>query len=116
MADGKALEIARREKVIGHSLEAEVQLKAEGDTLNFLRSEWQTVKEISIISELTFMEAETADVIFTSEELDGFVVAVQPASGDKCERCWIRAKSVGQNSVHTQLCARCSSVIAELGL
>ncbi len=112
----KALEIARREKVIGHSLEAEVQLRAEGDTLNFLRSEWQTVKEISIISELTFMEAETADVIFTSEELDGFVVAVQPASGDKCERCWIRAKSVGQNSVHPRLCARCSAVIAELGL
>ncbi len=112
----RALEIARREKVIGHSLEAEVQLKAEGDLLDFLRNEWQTVKEIAIISELKFMDKEPAGVVFTSEELDGFVVAVQPASGEKCERCWIRSESVGQNSAHTQLCARCSSVIAELGL
>ncbi len=112
----KALEIARRDKVIGHSLEAEVSLKAEGDTREFLRGEWQTVKEIAIISELKLLEGEPEGVVFNSEEIEGFVVAVQPASGEKCERCWIRSETVGQDAAHSQLCARCSGVIAEMGL
>ncbi len=114
----KALEIARRDKVIGHSLEAEVQLKAEGDTLQFLRSEWQTIKEISIISELNPLENKpsSADVVFFSEELEGLVIIVQPARGEKCERCWTRSVTVGRNPSHPQLCGRCSVVIMEMGL
>lgn len=114
----KALEIARREKVIGHSLEAEVQLNAEGEMLGFLQSEWKTIKEISIISELKFLEGAPAEksIVYTSEELEGFVVVVQPARGEKCERCWIRSETVGQDTQHPQICRRCSFVIEEMDL
>lgn len=110
----KALEIARREKVIGHSLEAKVQIKAEGDLAAFLEEEWQTIKEVSIISELSPLteidrEGETS---FESEELEGFTVQVNGAPGKKCERCWIRSTTVGQAVEHPDICDRCVEVVA----
>jgi isoleucyl-tRNA synthetase len=113
----RALETARREKVIGHSLEAEVMLRAEGEIGEFITREWKTLKDISIISEMSvFTAAAEGDVVSESEEFPGFTVAVRPARGEKCERCWIRSEDVGKNADHPQLCARCSSVIKELGL
>ncbi|MBM9520061.1 isoleucine--tRNA ligase [Desulforhopalus vacuolatus] len=113
----RALETARREKVIGHSLEAEVMLRAEGDVGEFITREWQTLKNISIISKMSvFTAAAEGDVVYESEEFPGFTVAVHPARGEKCERCWIRSEEVGENPEHPQLCGRCSSVLKELGL
>ncbi len=112
----KALEIARREKVIGHSLEALVLVRGEGDLAEFLQSEWATIKEISIISELRVLEndAPMAGTRFTSEEIPGMVVQVQPAPGEKCERCWIRSATVGMNAAHPGICGRCADVLAEI--
>ncbi|PIE65097.1 MAG: isoleucine--tRNA ligase [Desulfobacterales bacterium] len=112
----KALEIARAEKIIGHSLEAKVLIGADEELLSFLTGQWQILKDISIVSELiavadnTFGDAKT----YQSEEMDGLVIAVQPASGEKCERCWTRAVSVGTNSQHPTICDRCSTVLAEI--
>lgn len=112
----KALEIARREKVIGHSLEAEVLLKADGELAAFLKSEWETVKEISIVSELSDLQDDTPQigVRFTSEEAPGFTIQVQPAPGEKCLRCWIRSTTVGDNEAHPEICSRCSDVLADI--
>ena len=114
----KALEIARREKVIGHSLEAEVLLRAEGELADFLKSEWQTVKEISIVSELSDLKDDTpkVGVRFTSEEVPGFTIQVQPAPGEKCLRCWIRSTTVGVNEAHPEICNRCSDVLADMAV
>ncbi|PHR29037.1 MAG: isoleucine--tRNA ligase [Desulfotalea sp.] len=114
----KALEIARRDKVIGHSLEAKVLLSVDGELASFIQSEWQTIKEISIISEMAELDLATEEtgVRYVSEELPGFVVQVQPASGQKCERCWIRSTTVGENSKHPEICDRCAGVVTELGL
>ncbi len=110
----KALEIARREKIIGHPLEAEVLLTANEDDLEFCKSEWQTIKDISIISALTEMTPDQeADVTCKSDVIDGLVVSVRPAQGDKCERCWSRSTSVGHNSEHVTICSKCCSVLKE---
>ena len=29
------------------------------------------------------------------------------AEGEKCERCWVISKTVGENSEHPTLCSRC---------
>lgn len=112
----KALEIARREKVIGHPLEAEVLLKAEGELADFLKSEWKTVKEISIVSELSELQDSTPEigVRFASEEIPGFTIQVQPAPGEKCLRCWIRSTTVGKNEDHPEICSRCSDVLTDM--
>jgi isoleucyl-tRNA synthetase len=110
----KALEIARRDKVIGHSLEAEVLIGTEGDLTAFLEDEWDTVKEISIISELSPLNEKNAvdGPLFKSEEIAGFTIQIQAAEGRKCERCWIRSTSVGENTSHPAICDRCGEVVA----
>ena len=34
-------------------------------------------------------------------------IKVEKAEGEKCERCWTISKTVGENSEHPTLCARC---------
>ena len=110
----KALETARREKVIGHSLEADVLVKTEDkDLSDFIEKEWQTIKEISIISELSAMGDDTADdgILFQSEEISGLFIRVIGAAGGKCERCWIRSTTVGEHPKHPSICERCAAVV-----
>ena len=117
----KALEGARQDKVIGHPLEAEVLLQMSeigSEWEGFIRQEWQTLQDICIVSELTPCDDFTPLGLapYLSKELVGLSVAVRQAQGEKCERCWIRSTTVGQDQVHPQLCARCASVIAEMDL
>ncbi len=114
----KALEIARREKIIGHPLEAEVILKVDSSLGEFLEKEWETVKDISIISALSRTESfEGTEVApFVSEEIEGLSIGVKHAAGEKCERCWIRSTSVGTNNDHPTICDRCCSVVESMGL
>ena len=114
----KALELARREKVIGHPLEAEVLITTDGDLESFLIGEWNTIKEISIISQLSPLRQHTpeAGIRFTSEEVPGMVIQVQPAPGEKCERCWVRSTTVGTIDAHPTICGRCADVLVEMNL
>jgi isoleucyl-tRNA synthetase len=114
----RALEGARQEKVIGHPLEAEVLLQVNGEWAEFIGREWQTIQEICIVSELTPCAdfAVLDHVPLVSKEVPGLSVAVRQAPGDKCDRCWIRSTTVGQDQAHPQLCSRCSLVVAEMDL
>jgi isoleucyl-tRNA synthetase len=109
----KALEGARRDKIIGHPLEARVMVKASGSLAEFLADKWNTLKLISIVSDLVQTE-ELAGEIYVSEEIPELQVAVLPAAGEKCERCWLRSETVGANADHPELCSRCTSVVSQL--
>jgi isoleucyl-tRNA synthetase len=109
----KALEGARRDKVIGHPLEAKVMVKASGSLAEFLADKWDTLKMISIVSELSQSDVLEGE-IYTSEELPELHVSVLPASGEKCERCWLRSETVGNNDGHPELCSRCTKVVAQI--
>jgi isoleucyl-tRNA synthetase len=109
----RALEGARRDKIIGHPLEARIMVKTTGSLAEFLSDKWATLKMISIVSELVQAD-ELAGEIYTSEELPELQVGVIPASGEKCERCWLRSETVGGNADHPELCSRCTSVVAQL--
>lgn len=114
----KALEKARAEKIIGHPLEAEVLVCAEGELREFLTATWQTVKEISIVSELSLVEVDKFGQleVTTAEEIEGLRLAIRPAKGEKCERCWTRSTTVGENPGHPMICDRCSGVISTMNL
>ncbi|MDH4320692.1 MAG: isoleucine--tRNA ligase [Desulfobulbaceae bacterium] len=109
----KALEIARRDKVIGHSLEAEVLVKVEGELADFMAANWQTLKTISIVSDLLRVDA-LAGEAFRGEDLPELSVQVRPAASQKCERCWTRCESVGKDAAHPLLCGRCLAVVNQL--
>jgi isoleucyl-tRNA synthetase len=109
----RALEIARQDKVIGHPLEAKVQVAVTGKLAEFLTDKWETLQMISIVSELSRAE-KLDESVFKSEILPELQVSVVPAAGDKCERCWLRSETVGGDADHPQLCRRCTSVVGEL--
>ncbi len=108
----RALEIARRDKVIGHPLEAEVGVAVTGDLADFLADKWELLQSISIVSSLKQV-ADCNEGAYRSDELEGLVIAVSPFSAGKCERCWMRSETVGAIDSHPDLCQRCSTVITE---
>ena len=112
----KTLEIARADKVIGHPLEAEILLKADGELGEFIAAQWQRIKEISIVSKLTRVDENGfGDAkVMKSEDLAGLCVAVIAAPGEKCERCWTRSETVGEDQDHPTVCERCSAVVKSL--
>ncbi len=111
----KVLEGARRDKIIGHPLEAKVLLKVDGELGDFLADNWQTMQTIAIVSDLARVD-EPAPGSCVGEELTELSIAVQAAEGEKCERCWTRSTSVGDNSDHPLICERCLGVVAQLDI
>jgi isoleucyl-tRNA synthetase len=115
----KALELARQNKIIGHPLEAEVRVAVGAELETFLKDKWEMLQVIAIVSELVPVKengivADGESEIYVSSELSGLQIAVRPASGGKCERCWLRDQSVGNDADHPELCSRCTRVVAEL--
>ncbi len=106
----KALELARAEKVIGKSLEAQVTLHCDGELMEFVRGIQSDLPTLFIVSsvELT-AEGEGAH----KGDVEGLSVDVSAAKGEKCERCWIYSDTVGADAQHPTLCARCASVLSQ---
>lgn len=108
----KALELARNEKIIGKPLEAKVELFAQGELYDFLKSVESDLPEIFITSSVTVSNGEGE----VKGDVEGLSVTVSKADGEKCERCWKFSNTVGSDAEHPTLCAHCASVMKELSL
>jgi isoleucyl-tRNA synthetase len=95
----KALEVARRDKLIGSGLEAAVTVRAEGDQLARLETARAELPFLFIVSKVVL-------------ERGPFQVAVAAAPGQKCARCWVYAEDVGKDSKHPEVCGKCSGALA----
>jgi isoleucyl-tRNA synthetase len=111
----KVLELARREKTIGHPLEAEVWVSVNPDLAESLADKWPTLERISNVSKLHHVEA-PADGAISSEIIEGVAVLVKAATTEKCERCWTRSSTVGTHTDHPEICSRCLEVVTALGM
>jgi len=119
----KALEIARREKRIGKSNEAKLRITAEGEPLTLLRllevehkltDGFDVLKELFNVSQVQIAEFEQ------DHNTDRVSVAVLPAAGTKCNRCWnyyaddspqhVRAFGPWEN-----VCGRCADALTQMG-
>ena len=105
----KVLEAARRDKKIGHSLDAKVELHATGHSLDVLKTVEKNLANLLIVSQAEIKEGLEGGE--TATGLDTLKITVKPAEGQKCERCWIYSDSVGKNPEHPTLCARCCEVV-----
>jgi isoleucyl-tRNA synthetase len=103
----KAIEQARKEKVIGHSLDARVSLVPSSSLRDFLASHLEDLRALLIVSQLRLVEKQEVVNPYSSEEFKGLTVGVDKAPGVKCERCWIYAQSVGNDKDHPSICDRC---------
>lgn len=106
----KALEAPRKNKVIGKPLEAWVTVYAQGELAEFLHTiPEDELAALCIVSKLRIVDGEGEGM--SGENLEGIKIAIERASGEKCERCWMYVDSIGQNSKHPTLCVRCAEVV-----
>ena len=105
----RALEQARAEKSIGKPLEADVTICADAAGAQFLSGCGEDLASLFIVSRVHV----TTDPVdgLEGSSLGGIKVKVARAEGEKCERCWIYAESVGSDAQHPHLCARCARVV-----
>jgi isoleucyl-tRNA synthetase len=105
-----ALEIKRRDKIIGASLEAApvlyVSEPSDAEMLNGL-----DFAEIAITSAAHVATREPSPDAFTLSEVPGVAVGFHHADGDKCARCWMILPEVGENPSHPDLCKRCAGAV-----
>jgi isoleucyl-tRNA synthetase len=97
------LEESRREKVIGSSLEAHVQLTAAGETYEFLKPYATELSALFIVSHVTLTH--------NKEAASELAVTVTKSQWYKCERCWNYREAVGKDATHPTLCDRCVEAI-----
>jgi isoleucyl-tRNA synthetase len=97
----KRIEEKRAEKVIGHSLDAKVVIKAPQDLIPLLLKIGDELKDVFIVSELEI------------EQGDGDIdIAVVHADGIKCERCWRYAKDIEDTGRFPGVCKRCRDILS----
>jgi len=115
----KVLETARRDKIIGLSLDAEVLIRTKGSIKDFLADKWDLLKEICIVSAIhddNGSESNNGVVFVTAEGIRDLEIAVRQASGEKCERCWTVSTTIGEDAIHPTICRRCVEVVKELSV
>ncbi|GAW92594.1 isoleucine--tRNA ligase [Calderihabitans maritimus] len=112
----KALEKARREDIIGHSLDAAVDLYVNKELFEFLQETAQDLAMIFIVSQARIHgpEENVPEGVYQAEEVEGLKVKVSKAAGVKCERCWIYSETVGEHEEYPTLCRRCTDVVKAL--
>lgn len=109
----KALETARQDKVIGHSLDAAITVYADGAAYETL-AQVKDLAALLIVSEAYLVEGRNnapAEAVATEE--GHLSVVVKPSEFEKCERCWIHRDTVGQDAEHPTLCHRCADVLGK---
>ena len=110
----KALELARGEKIIGKSLEAAVTLSFDGEARETLERDLGSfapddLADLCIVSHVDAVLGSGQG--YAGEAMPGLTVAVAPAAGEKCPRCWKRHPDVNADG----LCPRCAAVLAREG-
>ena len=96
----KQLEEARQTKIIGHSLNAKVTIYANPKAYSFLKENKDLLMTVFIVSDLQIEQVE-----------DDIKIEVSVAEGEKCERCWMYSKTVGEDKENPTICHRCSEAI-----
>jgi len=105
-----ALENARTQKLIGRSMEARATLFHADPVLSqYLTAQQDLFRQVLIVADLE-ISAQPPNGPITHQQGD-IAVAVEPALGNKCVRCWIVHPSVGSSSAHADLCDRCEKIV-----
>ena len=110
----KALELARKKKEIGHSLDASVMLGLSAPLMERLNPYTDQLRSIFIVSSVTIADMDTVLEGVESEAVPGLKVKISVSPDKKCERCWVHDPSVGQDQKHPLICKRCLKVLNEI--
>jgi isoleucyl-tRNA synthetase len=104
----KKIEEVRAAGQVGSSLQAEVEIRASGETYDLLASLGDDLKFVLICSKVTLKKVGAG----------GTAIEVMPSANKKCARCWHWREDVGQHdhaAEHPELCGRCASNLFGVG-
>ncbi|HLR30380.1 MAG TPA: isoleucine--tRNA ligase [Paenalcaligenes sp.] len=101
----REIEHVRSKGQIGSSLAAQLSIVAAGQDYELLKSLRDNLRFAFIVSAAQVQQGSN----------DEIQISVTPSTDDKCERCWHHEPSVGQDTQHSTLCARCVTNIVGNG-
>ena len=135
----KALEVGRKAKIIGSSLDASIFLTVEKAELSPIltrlcnpkpfkphssKSDCQLEMEDSrflfLVSEICILDSpsdvaravQTPNLVLSGDETEsGSTIGVRASDTPKCARCWFHDTTVGNECDHPLLCARCYATV-----
>ncbi len=109
----KVLESLRKEKKIGHSLDASVTLYAGPELLEFLDNYRDDLAFIFIVSSVQLAKEQDAPPrAYQGQEVKGLKITAGVAKGKKCARCWMYLEDVGTVKDHPEICVRCAKALS----
>ena len=101
-----AIEIERKNKLIGSSLEADVEINlVNADEM--LKIDVRGLEDICIVSKLKVVHSKNLDNCFESSDLKGIGVKISKVAGSKCNRCWKYFEVLNDEGI----CQRCTEAI-----
>ena len=112
----RALELARKDKLIGHSLDASVTLGLPDDLKILLEPYMNELPSIFIVSSVKSAPLDSIDTGYSSDEIQGLLIKVESSPDVKCERCWVHDPTVGNYSTHPGICERCYEALGQMGM
>jgi isoleucyl-tRNA synthetase len=112
MEISKAIEVARQNKTIGHSLDAFVEIAPPEDLRSLLETYRQEMRSLLIVSGIDIVGEDAILQPYDSSEITGLKIGVTKAPGQKCGRCWIYSPSVGADPLQPDVCERCLDNLA----
>ncbi len=112
----RALEAARAQKVIGHSLDAAVTVGLDKALFDRLAPYANDLRAIFIVSQARIVLGCNLAEAYLDPDVEGVSVKVAPGPGKKCERCWVHDPTVGEQADHPTICSRCRKSIEVMGM
>ncbi len=102
----KQMEEMRNNKVIGSSLDCEVDIYCENDIYQSLEKIGDELRFVFITSyaRIHTLDNKTNDCVAVGK---GVFIKVTQSKHKKCVRCWHHREDVGNNDEHTDICGRC---------
>ena len=108
------LEFSRQAKIIGKSVEADLEIRASSRWLTCLgRYSTEDLKEFLNVSHVKVLDGSEND----SPEVDfSLSTRVSAALGHKCARCWNFMPEVSSYGIWQNVCTRCQEALTEMGI
>jgi isoleucyl-tRNA synthetase len=107
IAVSKHLEEARKEGLIGSSLDAELDLYCGPELAETLGRLGGELRFALITSEARLHPLADRPAEARETEMEGLAVMVRRSGHPKCVRCWHHRADVGSDPEHPELCGRC---------
>ncbi len=110
----KALEEARKEKLIGHPLDACIEIQLPDSQIkDQITNLSENLNDIFIVSMATLSDNLEGEV-YEGKEMEGLKIKVTKAVGEKCERCWRFDTTIGSDDSYPTACERCAGALKQI--